>query len=152
MMEKGIVGSIKKPPGRPPYEPTDKDRKQVLAMSGIGLTHDQIAKIMGICDETLRKYYPDELDTGVSRMNAMVGQNLYSIATSQGQGSVAAAIFWMKTRAKWRETDRTEITGANGGAIQIESKTIDASNLDANQRQVLREALIAAKDKMADAD
>lgn len=46
-------------------------------MAGIGLTHDQIAKIMAISDETLRKYYPNELETGLSRMNAMVAQNLF---------------------------------------------------------------------------
>lgn len=133
--------------GRPAYEPSEKDRKQVLAMSGIGLTHDQIAKIMGISDETLRKYYPSELETGASRMNAMVAQNLFSIATSQGQGSVAAAIFWMKTRARWHETSRTEHTGPDGGPLQVETQTIDASELSREERDVIRQALMSAKEK-----
>lgn len=135
--------------GRPAYEPTEKDRKQVLAMAGIGLTHDQIAKIMAISDETLRKYYPNELETGLSRMNAMVAQNLFSIATSKGQGSVAAACFWLKTRARWHEVSRTEHTGADGGPVQIATQTIDASELNAEERDAVRQALMNAKEKAA---
>jgi hypothetical protein len=132
--------------GRPAYQPTDKDKKQVLIMSGIGLTHDQISKIIGISDETLRKYYADELETGESRMNAQVAQNLFSIATSKDTGAVAAAMFWMKTRAKWRETTRNELTGADGGSIKTEATSkVDWRELDPDQRDVLRQALLAAK-------
>lgn len=94
---------------RKPHEPTDKDRKQVTIMAGIGLTHDQIAKVVGVSDETLRKYYGHELETAESLMNAQVAQNLFSIATSKAQGCVPAAIFWMKTRAGWRETIKADI-------------------------------------------
>lgn len=95
------------------HEPTEKDRKQVTVMAGIGLTHDQIAKVLGISDETLRKYYGNELETAEALMNAQVAQNLFSIATSKGAGSVAAAIFWMKTRAGWRETIKAEVEVKN---------------------------------------
>ena len=129
---------------RKPHEPTEKDRKQVSAMAGFGLKHDQIAKIIGISDETLRKYYSHELDVAESMMNAQIAQNLYSIANSKGPGAITAAIFWLKTRAGWRETSRTEVTGKDGGAIEIESKVIDASALSAEQRESVRQALMAA--------
>jgi len=106
---------------RKPHEPTDKDRKQVSLMAGIGLTHDQIAKIIGISDETLRKYYDKELELSAAMMNAQVAQNLFSIATSKGAGSVASAIFWMKTRGGWREVERKEITGVDGTPITVSS-------------------------------
>lgn len=126
------------------YEPDEKSRKQIAVMAGIGLTHDQIAKIMGVSDETLRKYYRDELDTGEARMNAAVAQNLYSIATSKGQGAVAAAIFWMKTRANWREVNRTEVSGPEGSAIKTESvMSIDTTKMDATQREALKAALLS---------
>ena len=130
--------------GRPAYEASEKDRKQVTVMSGIGLTHDQIAKILGVSDETLRKYYGDELDTGASKMNAQVAQNLFSIATSKGPGSVPAAIFWMKTRARWQEVSRNEITGKDGGPVQIEAKTIQADQLDEDALDAIEMALAAA--------
>lgn len=113
-------------------------------MSGIGLTQDQIAKVMLVSDETLRKYYSDELETGAAKMNAAVAQNLYSIATSKGQGAVAAAIFWMKTRANWREVNRTEVSGPEGSAIKTESvMSIDTTKMDATQREALKAALLS---------
>lgn len=132
---------------RKPHEPTEKDRKQVTLMAGIGLTHDQIAKVMQISDETLRKYYDEELSTGEAKLTAMVANNLYNIAIGSGQGAVTAAIFWMKTRAGWREVSRNEITGADGGAIKVEGKQVDTDTLDTEQRDTLRQLLMAAKVK-----
>lgn len=85
------------------YRPDDKTSKQVSLMAGIGLTHDQIAKIMQVSDETLRKHYKKELETSKSLLNMQVANNLFRIATSNEKGAVSAAIFWMKTRAGWRE-------------------------------------------------
>ena len=127
---------------RKPHEPTEKDRKQVSLMAGIGLTHDQIAKIVGISDETLRKYYDKELEVSAAMMNAQVAQNLFSIATSKGAGSVASAIFWMKTRGGWREVERKEITGKDGGAININTNKLDVSALDDDQLEALETALV----------
>ena len=127
---------------RKPHEPTDKDRKQVSLMAGIGLTHNQIAKIIGISDETLRKYYDKELEVSAAMMNAQVAQNLYSIATSKGAGAVASAIFWMKTRGGWREVERKEITGKDGAPIAINTNKLDVSQLDDEQLEALETALV----------
>lgn len=127
---------------RKPHEPTDKDRKQVTLMAGIGLTHDQIAKIIGISDETLRKYYATELEVSAAMMNAQVAQNLFSIATSKGAGAVASAIFWMKTRGGWREVERKEITGKDGAPIAINTNKLDVSQLDDEQLEALETALV----------
>jgi hypothetical protein len=112
-------------------------------MAGIGLTHDQIAKIVGVSDETLRKYYDDELSTASAKMTAQVAQNLYSIATSKGPGAVPSAIFWMKTRGGWREVDRREVTGADGGPIKLETSVLDVSTLDVEELEALEKALTA---------
>ena len=69
----------------------------------------KIAKVLNISDDTLRKYYDHELETAEALMNAQVAQNLFSIATSKATGCVPAAIFWMKTRAGWRETIKAEV-------------------------------------------
>jgi len=130
---------------RKPHEPTEKDRKQVTMMAGIGLTHDQISKVMHISDETLRKYYKDELETGDAKTTAMVAQNLFNIATGTGQGAVTAAIFWMKTRAGWREVTRSEVSGPDGGAVKVETtKKFDASELAPEEREIVKQALLAA--------
>jgi hypothetical protein len=88
-----------------PYKPDEKSSKQISLMAGIGLTHDQISKVIGISDETLRRHYKKELEISKSLLNTQVAGNLYSIATSKDhKGAVAAAIFWLKTQAKWKET------------------------------------------------
>lgn len=129
---------------RKSHEPTERDRQQVTLMAGIGLTHDQIAKVIGVSDETLRKYYSEELEVAASKMTAKVAQNLYSIATNKGAGSVTAAIFWMKARGGWRETERREVTGADGGPIQqVLTHTLDVSELDVEELEALEKALLA---------
>ena len=36
------------------------------------------------------------------------------MATGEGREAVAAAIFWMKARAGWREKSEVELTGKDG--------------------------------------
>ena len=40
---------------------------------------------------------------------------------------------------------RTEVTGADGGAIQVKATTVDARMLDADAREALKQALFAAR-------
>jgi hypothetical protein len=56
--------------------------------------------------DTLNRHYRDELDVGLAEANTAVAGNLFCIATGDGPGAVTAAIFWLKTRAGWREADR----------------------------------------------
>ena len=107
-------------------------------MVGFGLTQEQISKIIGISENTLKKYFSDELEHGVSRVNSAVAQNLFSIATSREQGSVAAAIFWMKTRARWRETNHHVHSGDDKEPpIKIEGNLKGLSDAELDQMQNL---------------
>jgi len=45
---------------------------------------------------------------------------------------------------------KTEITGADGGAVRVESAVVDSRELDADQRAALRQILLAAKAKAVD--
>jgi hypothetical protein len=57
--------------------------------------------VVGIDPKTLRKHYRDELDMGATKANAQVAGFLFNSAKN---GNVSAQIFWLKTRARWRET------------------------------------------------
>ena len=94
--------------GRPSHEPDTLDRRQVEALAGYGVPE------LGIDPKTLRKHYREELDFGHTKANAKVAENLYRIALGEGREAVTAAIFWLKTRAKWREPMSQEFTGQNG--------------------------------------
>lgn len=65
--------------GRPAFEPTDHERKQVEAMSGYGLPIEQIAVLVrdGIDTDTLRKHFAQELISGKAKANAQVGKTLF---------------------------------------------------------------------------
>lgn len=91
-------------PGRPAYEPTDKDRAQVSLLAAMGVPDYDIAKVMQVSGPTLRKYFAQELEVGHIQANAKVAQSLFRQATDQTKPSVAATIFWLKCRAGWRET------------------------------------------------
>lgn len=148
VMLKDKSTKVRAPKGRKPHAPTELSRNQVLMFCGMGLTHGQICKLLDISLPTLYKNYRTELDTGTARMNFNVANNLYNIATDPTHKSGAqAAMFWMKTRAQWRETNRLEHTGPDGQPIATNNtsvRTIDASALNAEQRQALRELMESA--------
>ena len=81
----------------------------VKSLSGLGITHEQMCAIVKISRPTLYKYYQEELQEGKANANAQIARNLFKIATGSGREAVTACIFWLKTQAKWKETDVIEI-------------------------------------------
>jgi hypothetical protein len=90
------------------FEPTEDQRRTVRALSGYGVPQDGIAIHIGIDPKTLRKHFRDELDRGSVEATAKVAQSLFRMATEGN--NVAAAIFWMKARAGWREKQEIEFS------------------------------------------
>jgi hypothetical protein len=75
-------------------------REQVRHLAGVGVRQDDIARIVGCAPKTLRKRCREDLDRGVAEANATVCGYLFAAARA---GNVTAQIFWLKTRAHWRE-------------------------------------------------
>lgn len=152
-MSDGAVVEKKNKGGRPPgwgHIPTEDTRRQVSVCMTLGLTHHQIGMLLGVTDDTIRKHYKKEIEVGKAGMTINVANNLYNIATDPDHKNAAtAAIFWMKAQGGWRETVRTEVTGADGGALQVESSPIDSKALSYEQRQALREILEVAVSERA---
>lgn len=130
--------------GRPPHEPTEATRETVKLQAVIGTPQDVIASLLGIDPKTLRKHYREELDHSLAQANAVIGGALFNKAKA---GDTAAQIFWMKTRARWRETNVVEHTGPDGGPV-----VIDASKLSEEAMRELLAASEAARDVTPDAD
>jgi hypothetical protein len=86
---------------RPKLNRTTKQRAIVKSMAACGIPHEQIAKQIGIrSPKTLRKYFRNELDSGVTEANYQVATSMYHKARN---GDVEAGKFWLKCRAGWRE-------------------------------------------------
>lgn len=96
------------------HEPTPEQRHIVQLHATIGTPQEAIAKVIGIDPKTLRLHYRDELDLASAKANAVVGGALFNKAKA---GDTTAMIFWMKTRAGWKETHGVEHTGKDGGQI-----------------------------------
>ena len=97
-----LVRTITMP--RPRLNPTPEQRRTVKSLAAFGVTHDAIAKSVGIrSSKTLRKHFRNELDRGGMDACAMVAQALLKKAKD---GDTRAAIFWLKSRAGWRDRDR----------------------------------------------
>ena len=83
------------------YVPTDDQRRTVRAMAGSGMPQMDLGTFLDIDAKTLRKHFTRELEMGSIEATTKVAQSLFRMAT-EGK-HVAAAIFWMKARAGWRE-------------------------------------------------
>jgi hypothetical protein len=111
-------------------------RDKVRHLAGVGVGQDDIAKIIGCAPKTLRKRCRDDLDRGVAEANATVSGYLFAAAKA---GNVTAQIFWLKTRAHWREKTAPEdpILGAESTS---EVLVLPDNNRDPELTQVLRDA------------
>lgn len=110
--------------GRPAFVPTEAERKQVEALSGYGLPMEQIAMLVrnGIHIDTLRTHFQQQLGAGKAKANAQVGKTLFQRAIG---GDTTAMIWWSKTQMKWSEVQRHELTGADGGPVQLAAQVVE---------------------------
>ncbi len=153
-------GARKKSPHE--HIPTEKSRKGVLHAVGLGMNHENIAKVMGISVTALTNHYREELDIGLSVVMDDVKTNLYNIARDPAhKGTVQAGIYLLSRLGgdAFKDVKRIEMTGADGKALEISQKTqtVDPRLLDADQREALRDILnsalrLAAPNAQAQAD
>lgn len=96
-----------KPNGKPPFKPTEDDRKTVELMAAVGIIHADICLCIGdgIDVKTLKKYFQKELDTALVKATAKVAGSMFNKAV---KGDVGAGRFWLSCRAGWKETSVIE--------------------------------------------
>ena len=119
--------------GRPRFEATDEQRKNVEIMVGLGIRQEDICLVIRdrndkpISKPTLLQHFRKEIDTGATKLNSMVGN--FMVETILGreppQGSGAKPItdervrgslmeLFAAARLGWRKTDRIEQANAEG--------------------------------------
>ena len=100
------------------FVPTDEQRRTVRAMAGYGMPQMDIGTFLDIDAKTLRKHFTRELEMGSIEATTKVAQSLFRMAT-EGK-NVAAAIFWMKARAGWREKQPVALEDKSPGEMTDE--------------------------------
>lgn len=92
------------------------DLTEVERLASLGLTQEQIAAALGICEKTLRNRkkentdFTDAIKSGQAKGIGAVANVLYEKAMG---GDVASLIFYLKARGGWKETVRNENVGDN---------------------------------------
>ncbi len=117
--------------------------------AGLGLSQEAIGKVMGISLDTLRSHYEEELQSARHVMMNDIQTNLYNIARDpKHKSSVQAGIFLLSKLGGdvYREKKSVELSGPDGQPLQIDqqSRTIDPSLLNPEQRDALRDILNSA--------
>lgn len=90
------------------FKPTPEQRKIVKELSGYGIPHADICRMVifnpqtgkPLDDKTLRLHFRRELDAGHVEANSEVAKSLFAQAKA---GNVTAAIWWTKARMGWSE-------------------------------------------------
>ena len=105
---------------REKWTPTEEQLKQIRTMAGLGLTVQKIGIILGISKATFDRAarrdpaVKEALEKGREQTELQVRAWAHKSAE---RGNVAMQIFLLKTRYGFRETERLELTGADGGPI-----------------------------------
>jgi hypothetical protein len=89
----------------------------------IGTRTDVIAVLCDIDVPNLHERYGTILQTAVQEANGHVGNALYTKAIN---GDTQAQIFWMKTRAKWKETLDLSSEDGSMSTVSFQNAVVDA--------------------------
>jgi hypothetical protein len=106
--------------GRPPKTLTDKQRDEVETLAPF-LSIEQIADYFGMSKPTFYSIMErdDDISLRYKRGRAKVVADISnSLIMKAREGDNACMFFYLKTQAGWRETEKVEISGPNGGPIQ----------------------------------
>jgi len=148
--------ATKHPGGRPSTYRPELGQELIEAMAG-GLSAEAAAAKVGIGARTVFKWqqqHPEFMQAvQEGRHQALLYWEQRAIAVAHGKpGNAQLITLALKNRSRaasgWHhDIQKTELTGADGGAIQTEVKTtIDATALAPEARAALRAAILAAKD------
>ena len=127
-----------------PHVPTSRTRWLVAQLSAMGLDEGEISVATAISPTDLRNSYPDELTKGLAITTAKIGVALVKQAR---KGDVNAQRFFLQSRARWVVPTKMEVTGKDGGPVEIEHrrKTIDSIVTLVRKRQQVQAAPLAPK-------
>jgi hypothetical protein len=125
--------------GRPRFEPTDEQRRNVEILVGLGIPEGEICRMVRdhkdrpISEPTLRKYFRKEIDQGAIKLNARVGNflvatilgtplpegaNITRITDERARANLMA--LYARTRMGWTETTIQQHQGKDRGPIILQ--------------------------------
>ena len=146
------VKPAKRPVGRPTkYKP--EYCEQIIQLGKEGKSIAQMASFFDVDKASIFDWAASHEDFSTALARARVhSQNWWEDKAQQNLASRDFnAQLWLKSvasrfRDDYTERTQTEITGKDGGAVKVETKTIDSRALTPEQREALRGVLMAVKE------
>ena len=117
LAQKGLVRlNNKKSPG---FNPGVQQAREVSVMTALGLEPKDIALVLDIDLKLLKEFYRKELQVSHQLANVAVARKALEMASSGRFPDMTK--FWLQTRAKWKTTTGVELTGRDGGPVEVSS-------------------------------
>lgn len=145
------AAKVKRPVGRPSkYKPEYCER--VIELGKEGYSYAEIAADLEVDKASLFRWTEEHEDFRTALRAAKTYEQAWfeREARSNMKNRDFNANLWYRSAASrfredYTERKETQLTGANGGAVQVETKAVDTDALSADQRSALRELILAAK-------
>jgi DNA-binding XRE family transcriptional regulator len=152
-----VVGEVVQAPkrtfGRPSkYDPLMLEDMKKVAIDGASKA--EMALTIGISRETFNNWeHSNPIFRDAVKECELLSQIWWERHGRKGMTgenpdfNSTAFIFQVKNRFRsdYMDTSRTEVTGKDGGPVQMEAKVVDVDNLDDEQIALLEAALLSAK-------
>ena len=146
-----MTNALKKTAGRPSkYNPAFCERVIELAKEGAGWA--EYAADFGVDRASLYRWAEENEDFAQALTRAKVLEQAWferegrlNLRNREFNANLWGKSVSARFRDDYTERKETQLTGANGGAVQVETKAVDTDALSADQRNALRELILAAK-------
>lgn len=90
-----------------------------MKLVACGLSQEEISYVMGCTPLEVSQHYAQEIEHGTAATNALVGAALLKNAL---KGDTNAQRAWLQFRARWTIPQHVELTGKDGGPIEIAAR------------------------------
>ena len=119
--------------GRKPWEPTEQDKQIIIRMGSIGISIDDVAKVLKKDVETVRKHCGDLIELSRIQAKATVAGRLFK----RTESSQRATEFYLTNRAptEWRPMHQIEVNTN----VHVAQRP-DLSGLSAEELAILSQA------------
>jgi hypothetical protein len=112
--------------GHSTHQHNQETARQVQACAAVGLSKDQIARIVGLGWRLLVEHYSEDVEVGRAQGELKLAQNIFRRATDKKDQmpQVTSSIFLAKARFGWKETEALEVSGPDGQPIQTQTAVV----------------------------
>lgn len=96
------------------------DLEKVEEYAQVCDSEEEIAIALGISYRTLQRRKKDFVEFGEAIKRGKAKANIFvggKLMQKIKEGDTASTIFYLKSRCGWREVNRTEVTGKDGGPV-----------------------------------